>query len=138
MEKAHHGSCACGKVKFEATLDLAKGASRCNCTLCLKLNQSSVIVRPDAFRIVSGERHLRRYQRHAAYAMFRHFCGECGTQVYGTGNLPELGGDFASVNVQCLDGVEVGDVAIRYWDGRHDNWQAGLRDRPWPILRAEA
>lgn len=138
MEKLHRGSCGCGKVHYEVTLDTDKGASRCNCSLCIKLHPSSSMVKPGAFRVTSGESHLVRFQRHAAYPMYRHFCGKCGTQIYGTGVLEELGGAFVSVNLQTLDDVEIGELAIRYWDGRHDNWHAGLRDTPWPILTASS
>ena len=41
---------------------------------------------------------------------------------------------FVSVNFNCLDDVEISDVQLRYWDGRHDSWQAGMRDRPWKIF----
>jgi hypothetical protein len=33
----------------------------------------------------------------------------------------------------AFDDLDPADVKIGYWDGRHDNWQAGMRDRPWPI-----
>jgi len=66
----------------------------------------------------------------------RHFCKHCGVQCFGKGALPELGGAFVSINVNCLDGVEVHSPPLRHWDGRHDNWHAGMRETPWPIYRA--
>lgn len=137
MEKTHHGSCTCGRVRIEARIDLAKGATRCNCRLCTKVHQSSAMVRPEDFRLLEGEDALVTYQR-TTYPLFRRFCRDCGAHVYGYGNLPELGGDFVAVNVQCLDDVELTDVPIRYWDGRHDNWHAGPRERPWPMLTPTA
>lgn len=133
MESKVRGSCACGEVHFEASVDLDRGGARCNCTLCIKFHQSSSYVKPSAFRVTAGEERVVRFRRNPAYEMYRHFCGRCGTQLYGTGHLAELGGDFVSVNLQCLDGVEIDALRIGYWDGRHDNWQAGMRDRPWPI-----
>ncbi len=44
-----------------------------------------------------------------------------------------LGGDFVSVNVNTLDDHDPSTTAVTYWDGRHDNWQAGARPTPWPI-----
>jgi len=56
-------------------------------------------------------------------------CPKCGVHLFGEGDLPELGG----VNVNVLDDVDVGQLEISHWDGRHDNWQSGLKERPWPI-----
>ena len=33
----------------------------------------------------------------------RFFCKTCGVHVYGTGDMPELGGAFVSINMQTLD-----------------------------------
>ena len=63
----------------------------------------------------------------------RYFCPRCGTPVYGRGHLAVLGGDFVSVNVNCFDDLDPATLEVGYWDGRHDNWQAGLRPTPWPI-----
>jgi hypothetical protein len=52
------------------------------------------------------------------------------------GNVPELGGDWVSVNLNCVDweaaGVELADLKIGYWDGRRDNWKEGKKERPYP------
>jgi hypothetical protein len=50
-----------------------------------------------------------------------------------TGHLDVLGGDYVSVNLNCLDDFDRSLVAIEYWDGRHNNWQAGKRATPWPV-----
>lgn len=42
-----------------------------------------------------------------------------------------------SVNLNTLDGLDPADVEVVYWDGRHNNWQAGPRPAPWPIKLAE-
>jgi len=48
--------------------------------------------------------------------------------------LPQLGGDYVSINLNALDEVDPRDVKVVYWDGRHDNWQAGPRDIAWPVV----
>jgi hypothetical protein len=133
--KTYAGGCHCGAVRFEVDLDLEKGVAQCNCTLCTKRGASGVIVKPGAFRLLTGEGALGDYawaQRTAHY----HFCSRCGIHAFGRGNLPQLGGEYVSVNVRCLDDVDLATLKVVYWDGRHDNWMAGPRDRPWPIAPA--
>jgi len=53
---------------------------------------------------------------------------------FGRGYLAEVGGDFVSVNYNCLDDVDPASLDITYWDGRHNNWYAGTRPAPWPVF----
>jgi hypothetical protein len=130
--KTMSGSCHCGAVQFRVATDLDKGASRCNCSICTKVSQLGGIVKPEAFQLVSSEEHLSSYAW-ASRTSTRYFCKHCGIHCFARGSLPELGGAYVSVNYNCLDGVEVNDLRVVYWDGRHNNWQAGPRDRPWAI-----
>ena len=53
------------------------------------------------------------------------FCKVCGTHAYHRGNLPELSGEFVSVNLACLDDMpleELEKVKVRYADGRNNEW----------------
>ncbi len=60
-KKAHHGSCHCGAVGFEAKIDSDKGTTRCNCSICSKTRFWFAIVQADDFRIEKGEDHLSAY-----------------------------------------------------------------------------
>ena len=64
----------------------------------------------------------------------RFFCKRCGTFCYGSGHLEQVGGDFVSFNYNTIDDFEITELNVVHWDGRHDNWQAGPAERPWPIL----
>jgi hypothetical protein len=127
----HTGSCHCGAVKFEVEIDVTRGG-RCNCSICTKINGTGGIVKPDAFALVAGEAALSTYEWGAKISR-RYFCKHCGVHCFGRGYLEVIGGDYVSVNLNTLDGVDLGGVPVGYWDGRHDNWQAGMRDTPWPI-----
>ncbi len=131
----HSGGCHCGAVRFDVELDLAAGGSRCNCTLCTKRNPLGAIVKPGAFRVRAGQASLTEYARPPVGGYF--FCRRCGIHLFGRGDLPELGGEFVSVNLNCLDGVDPATLKVVHWDGRHDNWDAGPRDRPWPVHAEE-
>lgn len=129
--RKHTGGCHCGKVRFAVEIDATQG-SRCNCSICTKLGQLGGIVKPAAFELTSDAAALGQYAWGAKIST-RYFCKECGVFCFGRGHLAEVGGDFVSVNLNCLDDIDPRDVSVVYWDGRNDNWQAGPADKPWPI-----
>jgi hypothetical protein len=131
--KTYAGSCHCGAVQFRVRADLGKGAGRCNCSICTKVAQLGGIVKPEAFELLSSEENLSSYEW-AGRTSQRYFCKRCGIHCFARGNLAELGGAYVSVNYNCLDGVELGDLPVIYWDGRHNNWAAGPRPTPWAIV----
>ena len=133
--RKHVGSCHCGSVRFEVEIDATTG-SRCNCSICTKVGPTGGIVKPHAFKLLAGAESLSTYEWGAKMSK-RFFCKHCGVHCYGSGHLAELGGDFVSVNLNCLDGVELSQAKVSYWDGRHNNWQAGVRSTPWPIVVPE-
>jgi hypothetical protein len=47
-------------------------------------------------------------------------------------HLAEVGGDYVAVNYNCLEDIDPDAIKVSYWDGRHDNWEGGPRDKPWP------
>jgi hypothetical protein len=131
--KRYAGTCHCGAVKFAADIDIDEGGARCNCSICTKLNAFNKLMKPEAFELLAGESELSAYEWGARISR-RYFCKHCGVACFGRGYLAEVGGDFVSINLMCLDGVELAPLKSVYWDGRHDNWDAGPRPTPWPIL----
>jgi hypothetical protein len=131
------GGCHCGAVRFEVAADPSEGATRCNCSVCTKIAASARVVKPAAFRLVAGEAQLSTYEWGAKISK-RFFCSCCGVHCFGRGYLEEVGGDYVSVNFNCLDDVDPSAIPLVYWDGRHNNWQAGPRPTPWPIRTAAA
>jgi hypothetical protein len=128
----HRGSCHCGNVRFVTTFDLTKPVGRCNCTVCTKLGVMGSIIKPEAFELVAGEALLGMYEWGGKTSQ-RYFCKTCGAHPFARGHLDVLGGDYVSINVNCFDDVDPATLTVQYWDGRHDNWMAGARDRPWPV-----
>lgn len=131
MTKQYQGSCHCGSVRYEVTLDLANPASRCNCSACTKTGVTSMLVKPDAFVLLAGADHTGTYVWGAKIGR-RHFCRYCGVHCYAPGHLAEVGGDYVSINLNTIDGLDLATLELQHWDGRHNNWEAGPRATPWP------
>ena len=126
------GGCHCGAVRFQVTMDVSQPGSRCNCSVCTKTAVTSVNMKPAAFELLAGEEALTSYVW--GYQISRRFfCRHCGVHCFARGFLAEVGGDYVSINVNCIDGLDPASLALVYWDGRHDNWQAGPRSTPWPV-----
>ena len=129
--RKHIGSCHCGAIRFEVEADMDAGATACNCTICTKINQVSSCVKPNAFTLISGQSDLSEYAWGGKTAT-RFFCRHCGVHCFGRGYLEQLGGDYVSVNYNCLDEVDPASLKVMHFDGRHDNWMAGPRSARWP------
>lgn len=121
--KTCHGNCHCGAIRFEADIDPNAETIRCNCSFCVKMRCWATIVKPESFRLMSGEHDLAEYQFGAKNE--RHFfCRHCGVRPFGETNSPRLG-RFYGVSVACLDESTIRELAaapVRYVDGRNDNW----------------
>jgi hypothetical protein len=122
--KTYTASCHCGAVKVEADLDLMAGTSRCNCSICRKSRWWGTNVKPDAVHAIHGADHTFGYS-FGSNSIDLRICKTCGLRVYGTGDIPQMGGAFVALNVACLDNVsdeEMAAIPIRICNGRDNDW----------------
>jgi hypothetical protein len=128
----HPGSCHCGAVRFTINLDASAG-TQCNCSICQKIGTTNAMAKPADLKVLAGEDQLGAYEWGYKVGK-RYFCRNCGVQCFGKGHLAEMGGDYVSVPLNVLDDVDLAEVTVTHWDGRHNNWHAGARETPWPVF----
>jgi hypothetical protein len=123
-KRNYRGSCICGRVKFEAGIDLSQGTGKCNCTSCWKRRWWSVRAKPEDFRAISGAEETTKYDAESGKG--GGFCKHCGIVSYGwvavTDWNPE---EYVSVNVSALDDLdpaELVEAPVQYMNGRDDDW----------------
>jgi hypothetical protein len=124
MRKTYQGGCHCGSVRFEADIDLQAGSGKCNCSWCAKARWWGARVKPADFRLLSDDADLADYQFGAKNGHYR-FCRACGVQVLSHGYVEAIGGEYRSVSIATLDGVDPSELAaipVRYTDGLNNNW----------------
>jgi hypothetical protein len=127
VKRTYHGSCHCKAVTFEANIDLASGTGKCNCTVCWKQRMWTIGIKPEDFRLLSGEEKLADYGRSDDWGEgHNRFCAVCGIHTHGHGRIEAMGGDpYVSVHLSALDDLPVDDLVnapLTYMDGLHDNW----------------
>ena len=81
---AVRGGCLCGAVAFEAELPFDKFI-RCHCSRCRKASGSAfatnAYVSPSAFRWVSGQESVARFDLPDARSFSSSFCTHCGSPL---------------------------------------------------------
>ena len=86
-----HGSCHCGKTKFELTHPPAE-TTACTCSYCAKSGALWAYYPPEAFRLLTAEGDRGLYLWNSR--MVEHyFCPGCGMTTYGVSPVfvPEAG-----------------------------------------------
>jgi hypothetical protein len=110
------GSCHCGAVRYTVEIDLSQPVISCNCSMCGRSGTLLAFVGADHFKLVQGSDSLTDYQfnKHVIHHMF---CKVCGIKSFARGVGPG-GKEMAAINVRCLEGVDLGALEVKPFDGR--------------------
>lgn len=114
MSTNYQGRCHCGRVEYEVTMDLGPVIS-CNCSICRRKGHLLAFVPADAFRLRSGDGDLSDYQ-FGSHTIHHLFCRHCGVSSFARGTGPD-GKPMVSINVRCLEGVDLGSLQVQEFDG---------------------
>lgn len=107
MKKTYQGSCQCGKVRFEADIDLNAGTRQCHCWICSRAKVWETLVEPEDFRLLAGEAELSNPPFGARRCQYR-VCRTCGVASFGRGYRETTGGEYVSIAAACLDAAQHG------------------------------
>jgi len=111
----YRGSCHCGAVSYDVTMDAPKKAFACNCSICSRTGALLAFVPMTAFSLVSGADVLRDYQfgkRHIHHK----FCGTCGIRSFANGS-DESGKESVAINLHCLHNFDEYALPVEMFDG---------------------
>lgn len=111
----HHGSCQCGAVAYEVSVDLDRTIT-CNCSRCQRMGFVLSFAPAASFQLSSGADALTEY-RFGSRTIRHLFCRTCGVESFAEGTMPD-GSAVVAVNVNCLDGVNPRELNSQHMDGR--------------------
>ena len=110
----YKGSCHCGRIAFETEGEL-QAAIACNCSICGRLGAVRWFVPRAQVRFTTPESNISTYQ-FGQHKIKHHFCSTCGCAPLGSGS--HNGVEMLSVNVRCLEDVDLTVIKIKQYDGR--------------------
>ncbi len=113
--KTYAGSCHCGNVRYQVETDLAQ-VIQCNCSICSRTGALLTFVKPEQFKLESGEGHLTDYQFNRKN-VHHLFCSTCGIRSFARGTGP---GDqpMYAINIRCLEDVDLAKLNVTQVDGK--------------------
>lgn len=103
--KRYQGSCHCGTVKFQATIDIEE-CYVCDCSICSRKGSIMNRVISGDFQILEGKSALTTYKFNKGIAS-HYFCGRCGIHTF---HNPRTAPELYSVNVRCMPEVNIQDI----------------------------
>lgn len=130
MKLPASGSCQCGNVKYEVTVEPLLTAV-CHCKDCQKLSTSafsiSMILNRSGFKILSGE--LKNWERPTAVGGIAvcWFCPDCGNRIFHEN--PEMP-NVIRLKPGTLEDTSVLEPQVHVWTCREQQWLSRFTDLP--------
>jgi len=113
------GSCHCGLVQYELTLEKDfTECIDCNCSICQRKGTLLAFVPMTQFQLISGADSLTDYLFNKK-RIHHKFCKVCGVTSFASAQMPD--GEVAAVNVRCIEGIDLSKLKINSYDGKSSN-----------------
>lgn len=112
MKQTYRGRCHCGKVRFEVDADLDH-VRVCDCSICRARGALNHRVKEGDIRVLTPLAEMSVYEWNTKQAK-DYFCPVCGILPF---RRPRNGADIWTVNVRCLEGVDLDSIPVRHVRG---------------------
>ena len=113
-EKQYEGTCHCGAVKFEVTMEPPTKAYACNCSICRRAGWLLGFAKEN-FAVHHAEGAVTDYQ-FGKKKTHHVFCKTCGCRAYSKGTDKE-GKPTLAINLRCIDGLDATKLPVEEFDG---------------------
>ncbi len=113
--KTYAGSCHCGAVRFQVTMEPPEKAYSCNCSICRRAGWLLGFAPVEQFSRAHDEGAIADYQ-FGKKKIHHYFCKTCGVRAYSRGVRPD-GAPVMALNLRCLDGIDVDALPVHKFDG---------------------
>ena len=110
----YSGSCHCGGIRFEVAGDF-RDVLECNCSICSRKGSLLGFVPQDKLKMLTPMERMSTYSFNQ-HVIKHHFCPTCGIQPLSQAKDPS-GKPMAAINVRCLEGIDLGSLKVRKFDG---------------------
>ncbi|PPQ68691.1 hypothetical protein CVT24_007576 [Panaeolus cyanescens] len=135
--KVRKGSCLCQAIKYEVTGEPITFRI-CHCGNCKKASGSSfmsnLFFTGKQIRILTGEDKMKFYpdrNTSSGHALNRHFCTECGSNVFLTPTSPQaIAKDVKIVTTGTLDDPFSTPVKAELFPEQKADWVVGIHVQP--------
>jgi hypothetical protein len=110
----YKGSCHCGGIRFEVEGDLSN-VIECNCSMCRRKGSLLGFVPQEKLTLLTPREDMATYTFNK-HVIKHHFCKTCG--IYPLAEAKDRSGKpTAAINVRCIEGIDLGSLNIRQFDG---------------------
>lgn len=109
------GSCHCGQIRYQVEAEPGP-VMECNCSICQRRGHLLWFMPRAKLKLETPESDMKYYSFNK-HKIKHYFCPNCGCAPFGMG-ADDKGNEMVAINVRCLEGVDLGTLEVKHFDGR--------------------